>query len=282
MLQGISKSWRAVIAASPGLQERMFLRLQNATSKETWVLDGPNRSGLVGNIAAYRKSVELTGVPKLRLFDGDRTTGAEFLIPLTLNPIFNLIDTIHNLARLPFSTASRLTGSAKSPTFERVCLSGVDAVRICVPPVALRRQCSLWNVYLSDPPCRVATGKLNVKFQGSQPYRTSTFMTPKIGFRAESDAGLTFGDILTAASRSTEINCCEFEGGWVWKDMRTELKDMIDDTEQPSGWTSLYDVEHITIYIELPRVDGGRPAVVTDEDRAAVAAEEENQVTAED
>jgi len=107
-------------------------------------------------------------------------------------------------------------------------------------------------------------------------------MTPKTGFRAESDAGLTFGDSLTAASRSTEINGCEFEGGWVWKDLRTELKDMIDDTEQPSGWTSLYDVEHITIYIKLPRVDGGRPAVVTDEDRAAVATEEENQVTAED
>ena len=112
VLQGVCKSWRAVIAASPGLQERMFLRLQNATSEETWVLDGPNRSGPVGNIAAYRKSVELTGVPKFRLFDSDRTTGAEFLIPLTLNPIFNLIDTIHNLTQFPFSTASRLAGSA--------------------------------------------------------------------------------------------------------------------------------------------------------------------------
>jgi hypothetical protein len=39
VLQRVSKQWGKVIAASPQLQEKMFLRLQSNIPQETWVID---------------------------------------------------------------------------------------------------------------------------------------------------------------------------------------------------------------------------------------------------
>jgi hypothetical protein len=87
-------------------------------------------------------------------------------------------------------------------------------------------------------------------------------------------SGLTIGDILTAASKSKKSSCCEFDDGCVWTNLCTELKEVIDDAAQPSGWMSIDDIENITIYLTL-LPDGFTPVVVTQEDRVAVAAEED-------
>ena len=150
---------------------------------------------------------------------------------------------------------------------------------ICVRPAALRRNCSLWKAHLSDPPCRVAQVKVVVKYQGPQPYR-SPAPEPWEGCHVESDVGLTFGDILLAASKSGKLDCCKFDDGYLWKDLGSELKEMIDDAAEPSGWMGIEEVEDVTLYIQLMRDGNDRPLVVTEKDRAAVATEEDRAAAA--
>ena len=144
---------------------------------------------------------------------------------------------------------------------ERVCCVWADAVSICVRPAALRRNCSLWKAHLSDPPCRVAQVKVVVKYQGPQPYR-SPAPEPWEGCHVESDARLTLGDILLAASKSGKLDCCKFDDGHLWKDLGSELKEMIDDAAEPSGWMGIEEVEDVTLYIQLMRDGNDRPLVV--------------------
>lgn len=279
VLSRVSKQWSGVIASSPGLQEKMFLRSQ--APQETWVLNNfIDYSPLPRlDIRAYRRLVHMFGVPNFRRNNGSKLPN--LLEPVTLNPILSLVDChpiLGESARPSYDYWCM--GVARMPATERSCISSTDTVSICVPPSALHRRCSLWTLYFLDPPCRVAEVKLTVKFQGCKPYGSPTGPKPGTGFRVESDAGLTIGDILEAASRTPRFNCCEFDNGWMWKDLRTELKDMIEGTEQPSGWTGVYDVEDITLYIELLRQGENRPLVVTEADRVTVALEEVDRTAA--
>jgi hypothetical protein len=282
MLQSVSKQWRGVMSSSPGLQERMFLRSQSSTAKETWTLDGYNRSVPFRKISAYQRYTERAGVPKFRRVHDDKAGNGIFLSPLTLNPILHLADFVQipdsgsviKKANSPFTMSRPCKGIfADLAAVQRICCASADAASTRVRPVALRRQCSLWNVYLSDPPCRVARVKIVVKYQGPQPYRLPA-PDSWAGFHVKSDAGITFGDILLAASSTGMFNCCEFDDGYVWKDLRTEMKEMIDDAAAPSGWMSMDEVEEVTLHIQLVQDGKVRPVVVTEEDRAAVISEE--------
>jgi hypothetical protein len=279
VLQRVSKQWWGVIASSPGLQERMFMRPQ--IPKETWALEDYDNTNPLGSIRMYRTLVGLFGAPKFQRNDGSKTMRGMFLKPVTLNPILSLVD-CHPIADSGsvLLTSDARIGVARMSAIERSCISSSDTVSICIPPGALHKNCSLRYLYFSDPPCRVADVKLMVKLQGHKPYGGRPELSPDTGFRVESDAGLTIGDILKAASESPRLNCCEFNDGYKWKDLRTELKDMITGTEQPSGWTGVYDVEDITLYIQLVRDGNDRPVVVTEEDRLAVLLQETDRTAA--
>jgi len=56
----------------------------------------------------------------------------------------------------------------------------------------------------------------------------------------------------------------------LWKDLRTELHGIFEETALPRGWTSVYDVEYITLLIELVRDGNATPLITTEKDRAAV------------
>jgi hypothetical protein len=279
MLQSVSKQWRGVISYSPGLQERMFLRPQSSTAKETWTMEDYTRFGPVGIISSYKSYLGRDGVPMFRRLNSGDTRKHGLVIPLTLNPILRLLGIPRRYGE--FTSPWHLPPRSGLPDESAVHRVYVDAdwVSIRIRPAALSRHCSLRSVYLSDPPCRVAQVKLLVVFQGYMPYPMQTTygmhsQTSQAGFRVESDAGLTIGEIFKAASERAKLSSCKFDDGHVWKDLRTELKDMIDETEQPRSWTGIYDVGHITLYIQLVRDGNDRPVVVTEEDRAAVISEE--------
>lgn len=162
ILQRVSKQWRGVIAGSPVLQEKMFLRSQSATSKEIWLVNGYNDGTFARSGSSYLRHVARAGVPEFRRADGDKTAKKRIYIPTTLNSELR----ISNCARSPDSGFLLPTASLVLPTppladmtaIERVFLGYTDVVSICIRPTAFRRNCSLLNTYLSDPPCRVAEG----------------------------------------------------------------------------------------------------------------------------
>lgn len=272
--QRVSRQWRGVIAGSPELQEKMFLR-QSATPKESWILDGYTKYGFVRDIDAYRMHVEHLGVPKFRRIDGSKhrfMIPPILTIPLNLNPIMRLVDCVPIAEnRYVLHWRDPLSGVASMPAVARVCIAWKDTVSICVSPSAICGHSSLLDVCISDHPCRIAECVVLVKFSANMPTNRPE-PEPVKGFRVESSAGLTIGDVVMAASESAGENYCSFDNGFLWKDLRTELKDMIDDTEQPSGWTSVYDVENITLHITLMPDGNDVPVVATEEDRAAVVA----------
>ena len=287
VLSRVSKQWSGVIASSPGLQETMFLKHKSATPRETWILSSYSVRGLL-TIGAYQFYTERAGVPRFRRVYDDKTRNDNFLIPLTLNPILRLADFIRKpdigtvIENICLRTRRFLFKSlADLAAVERACCTWADAVSICVRPAALSRNCSLWKAHLSDPPCRVAQVKVVVKYQGPQPYR-SPAPEPWEGCHVESDARLTLGDILLAASKSGKLDCCKFDDGHLWKDLGSELKEMIDDAAEPSGWMGIDEVEDVTLYIQLMRDGNDRPLVVTEKDRAAVAFEEDRAAAIEE
>jgi hypothetical protein len=78
--------------------------------------------------------------------------------------------------------------------------------------------------------------------------------------------------MLMAASKSNVLGQCLFDDGILRKDMSTELNDILDETTQPGGWTSIYDVQYITLNITMVRDGNGMPLIVKEEDRVAVAS----------
>jgi hypothetical protein len=278
VLQSVSKQWRGVITSSPGLQEKMHLRPHSTTPEETWILENYDYHGPLVNLSMYKMAVDRAGAPRFRRNDGIKTMLGKSLVPLTLNPMLSLADphpiVDNGMGRVLLRDN---TGVGRMPAIERSCLSFSDTVSICLRPGDIRQNCSMRNLCLSDPPSRVAEVKLMVKFHGAkpyQPYAQRSFLYQRTGFRVVSEAGITIGDILTAASKSTGYNCCEFDDGYVWRDLNTEVKDMASGTKRPSGMTGTWEVESVTLYIDLLGLEN-RPLVVTEEERSVVAAAED-------
>lgn len=265
VFQGVSKQWHTVIASSPGLQEKMFLRLQSATPDETWVLDGYDYARAFGSASAFRQHLKSHGSPKLRLarVDDGQTTNNSLLTPMTLNPVLRHF--YHKVSAI-----------------QRVCLSWKEYVTICIRPAGLRRHSSLLDMHIFDPPCQVIAENVAIEFKKASPYFSSSGNGLGDGFCFESDTGLTIREILMRASESALCNYSNFDGGQMWKVVSRELDEIIDETAQPSGWTSIWNVEDITLHIRPLRHGNVTPLVVTEQDRVAVAmAEEEAAAIAE-
>lgn len=208
-LQRVSQQWRGVIAASPGLQEKMFLRLQSATPEDTWTVDLYNPRASHKILSRTEREDAAAGSPKFRRVDGDQTEKQGHYIPTTLNPLMR-ISSCGRTRRHGFLIARSLFDHptpyrnhlnpvlATMTAIERVFASWTDVVTVRIHPTAFRRNSSFLDMYLSNPPCRVAEGNIMVKFKGSRTLSTAT-PEPQRGFRIESDTGITLGNVVTAA-----------------------------------------------------------------------------------
>jgi hypothetical protein len=126
-VQRVSKQWRDIIANSPGLQEKMFLRLKTTPKEryEVHVLGWSDRA--------------------LRWLNRPRQT---LLTLVSVNP------------ELPRH------GKCRKRQFGMACTGCRKKVVLEWGPANIRQTFSLLDTYVSDPPCKEARVCLGVGFQG--------------------------------------------------------------------------------------------------------------------
>jgi hypothetical protein len=245
VLQRVSRQLGAAITAAPGLQQKMFLRPQSATLKETWALEGDEKLGM--NNRHHRGSL------KFRRVDNSQTTVDSRYhprIPITLNPALAILGLLNLDAR----------------AVERAFVSGREIVRVLCHPAAVREHSSFLNMLVSDPPCRVAGGAVSVKFdqdhgndRASGHTRLAAKMKESGRYRVESNTGLTIGDCLRAAFEVKDDDHC-----------RTELKELFDRIVNSDGRVNCQNVEGVMLYVEFLKDGETQPLIPTEAERAAV------------
>jgi hypothetical protein len=163
-------------------------------------------------------------------------------MPTTLNPVFQM-------SRPP------------QPTLQRLANCKREAVSIRVRPDALYERSSLWNMYVTNPPCQSARIKLPVE--------------PKDGSRIKSDGGLTVGDILAAAARYEDENCFGRERYCPRRNERRVFPASLNAldgvlTSSTRRVESVYDVDFVTLCVDLPREDKIQPVLPSEAERATM------------
>jgi hypothetical protein len=243
ILQRVSKQWSKVIADSPRLQEHMFLRLPSATPKETWFGVGVRDSPYTHDIPSGGYLEVPAGDPiGFRRVKNSSTTYKKLYRPTTLNPVFQMSHPHH-------STLKRLAHGQR------------EAVSIRVRLDALYERSSLWKMYVTNSPCQSARIKLPVE--------------PTGGSRIESDEGLTVGDILGAAVRAEDDHCFGPDQGPSWRAI-TVADTWYFDPARRIGYRSshsaesFYDVDFVTLCIDLLRDGGINPVIPSEAERATM------------
>lgn len=173
-VQSVSKQWRNVIANSPSIEEKIFLRIKT-TPKETC---DPRLMGW-----AYW-ALQRVGRP----------------VPTT----FTLVSLNPEL-RYDAACAMRRYGLT--------CVHHGTRVKVRWGPAPIKQCHSLFDTYISDPPCRRAEVCLTVRFKkevhgvsDSAPEYPIKIWVSNI--TASSECGLTFQDVLRAALNAREgIDC---------------------------------------------------------------------------
>jgi hypothetical protein len=242
VLQRVSKQWGAVIAAAPGLREKMFLRPQNTIPKETWIREGRDK-----------KATDVAEPRRFRRVDGSEEISHAIrrtsFAPVALNPVSHIL-------------------RSEKPAVERVFTRRPEIVKIQLRPAALRKRSSLLSILISDPPCLVAEVGIVVHFEDrgriSVPMRTSvalhTRLSEMVRHHVTSNAGLTIGDCLTAA---LEVGDDEL--------YHEHLKALFDGIVNSDGRMGGYRVRDVVLYVTLPKDGKIQPLVPTETERAAVA-----------
>ena len=214
VFQRVSRQWSEVIAGSLVLQEKMFLRLQSTAPPETWFGVGiqefdffhPLPSGGSVRIDAG----ELSGFQRVK---NSSATNTKLYMPTTLNPVLQMYYRLQ-------------------PTLQRLARGKREAISIRVRPADLQERSSLWNMYISDPPCRNVELNLPVEPEG--------------GSQIKSDEGLKVGDILVAAARFADEHCFG------------------------PHHESVYDVDFVTLSIDLLRDGEVKPVVPSKAEQATM------------
>jgi hypothetical protein len=164
-IQRVSKQWRAVIATSPSIEEKMFLRLK-ITPKETCE---PSALGWSHN-----------GLWRLQRPPPSLLTLVSLNPELRPNPI------------------------CKNQRFGLTCAGHGRRVMVQWGPTPIKQCHSLFDTYISDPPCKNAEFNLTVRFKKAACNASDSGAEYPIKLwvsyiTANSDSGLTFQDVLLAA-----------------------------------------------------------------------------------
>jgi hypothetical protein len=171
VLQRVSKQWGTTIAASPQLQEKMFLRLRSNVPKETWFIDSLDEPSPFGRMEPHASYILRTRELGFRLAKTPSSEAKRLYTPITLSPALQIL-------RSCLKTPQRVLGSR-----ERASIS--------VRRAELDEHSSLCEMYLSDPPCCKVRLSLLTEPAGE-------------GSLIKSNKGVKVGDVLMAASRFEE------------------------------------------------------------------------------
>lgn len=168
-LQRTSKRWKNVINASPSIQEKMFLRLNNKPKPvcEPHAVGWTSVDGYV-----------LWGVRVPDLFT-----------LVTLNPELRHDEECH------------------TRRFGQTCIGHGRDVKLQWGPAPIRQHFSLLDAYISDPPCKRAEVCLTVSFKDGASTFPITISVKNV--TVSSEIGLTFQDILRLALNAREWSCTD-------------------------------------------------------------------------
>lgn len=177
-VQRVSKRWNDVIAASPGIQEKMFLRLKT-TPKDMY------EARKLGRVDA-----------------GQSKPGSGM--------IADMVTVVAPNPELRYDEFCRMR------RFGVTCLTHGNSVVLRWGPAPIRECLSLLDTYISDPPCKVAEVCLTVRFkipadefgcpQSKPEYPIKIWVD---GVIASSESGLTFQDVLRAALYARRQTKCK-------------------------------------------------------------------------
>lgn len=157
-IQRVSRQFRDVIAASPKIQEKMWLRLRNDVPVEAWALEVK-----IGNQAPWEEEVRFRKV--------DVNTKARRYRPVALNPLLGLMP-----AGESFPSATRISSNEDE----------TDYVEMSLSQNHFGTHPSFLKTYITDPPC----------YKAGAPQITADFLLdPK---DKDSVTGTVWGDDVTA------------------------------------------------------------------------------------
>lgn len=167
VIQRVCRQWKQTIAASPTLQEKMFLRLRNKPP-ETWVWKSDKKRGM-------KRRPDVTE-------SGGFSIGRVYT-PVTLNPFL----TLYNQEILPSISERREI----LDLYNEVAVLGHDGL--------FDRHSSFMETYISDP----ASCLLNIQFTyQSTPHYAYRFMKFNAAVSVTVDAATTIGEAIDKACRT--------------------------------------------------------------------------------
>lgn len=275
----VSKYWNDVVASSIQLQEKMFLRVRDEP-REFWIAEVKDRIGANN----YRVVFDFVNNKqfKLRRIDRPEDSRQRLGTMVTMNPMLQ-----PGCTELSCATRMYIWGGRELANY----IGWVDAFQ--------HGGSSLWNTYLTDPPCHKATVDYFVLYFGrapsagddaederwkpandtveavyppkghpvnSQPIRAELKIWR--GMDLQSDVGLTMADVLKAAFKGRGGASCRF-GNWVkWKHDDATMHDAIKAVKRRLGRESILKSTGMQLEMRLEETDSARVLVPTERERA--------------
>lgn len=175
--QRVCKRWRDVIASSPGLQKKMFLRVDEVP-RETWEL-----------MADY---YDVDGSPRIdlrRCDSGTATWPWRLVTPTSLSPLLE-------------TTNYDDEEEEEMSTYDKNCV----AFRLTCD-LAIGSRSSVLDTYFSNPPCYDFTLDLDFDLEPAIPRHSGLMMSP---VRIQTKEALKVGEALDRAMAiHTNVTLCE-------------------------------------------------------------------------
>jgi hypothetical protein len=182
ILQRVSKSFQAIMAKSPSIQRKMFLKLSD-TPQEYWRY-----------VCEYKRAKGCNYLTKLAFAVADPTTTTArhggLTTPVTLNPLLKVFST---------STRSQKTGiRGKYLNFSCHAHIRLEAPKQSV----VGQDSSLLDMYISDPPCKVAKVSVTLTIRPARTSKLPQYQPHRLCsevLTVQLESGLTLGDLWDEA-----------------------------------------------------------------------------------
>jgi hypothetical protein len=169
-IQRVCRQFRDVIAASPKIQEKMFLRLRNIVPKEAWTLET--------SIATQAPWAE-----EARFRKADENTKGRLWRPAVLNPLFELTPIEEHL-----SSADRINSVTRR----------TETVEMLLSSSHFGDHPSFLKTFITDPPCYGASAEIVADFLLDPAKEDDVVVGTVSGNNVVIPRALTVGDVVRA------------------------------------------------------------------------------------
>lgn len=233
-VQRVSRQWKNVIASSPNIQEKLFMRRANK-EQELWIM--VKREPGRGNVKDKPLRVKVLPTPD-----------TPAITPVSLNPMLRVSRSWHNPNGVRFPVS--MLPDRYTVTFP----AWANALRY--------NESCVRNMFVTDPPCNRAHikhltiyfGSFEACLQHPKPHildpnhpKQYDLCVKVSGITVESASGLTMGDIFKAAINERGNARCTLSGGFYFDRGDTTMHEIIDVLKKMFGWTGA----PVSPYMEL-------------------------------